>query len=95
MFTDGGKQINQQLNSRAGLAVNNAVFSRFFIVNEYTEVFRPVRGSLELIDLLVVIFSVRFTGVLFVQTKNDDDVVGFLFGYQVPGDDDCGDVQVN
>jgi syndecan 4 len=53
VFSDGGKQINQQLNSRAGLAVNNAVFS-----------------------------SVRFTGVLFVQDETDDDVVGFLFGYQ-------------
>lgn len=55
VFSDGGKQINQRLNSRAGLAVNNAVFS-----------------------------SVRFTGVLFVQddVTNDDDVVGFLFGYQ-------------
>ena len=46
-----------------------------------------------MIDLLVVIFSVRFTGVLFVQDEKDDDVVGFLFGYQVPDDDDdgCGD----
>jgi len=53
VFTDGGKQIHQQLNSRAVLAINNAVFS-----------------------------SVRFTGVLFVQDEKDDDVVGFLFGYQ-------------
>ena len=29
VFTDGGKQIHQELNSRAVLAVNNAVFSRF------------------------------------------------------------------
>ena len=28
VFTDGGKQIHQQLNSRAVLAINNAVFSR-------------------------------------------------------------------
>ena len=41
-----------------------------------------------MIDLLVVIFSVRFTGVLFVQEEKDDnDVVGFLFGYQVPDDE--------
>ena len=30
------------------------------------------------------ICSVRFTGVLFVQDEKDDnDVVGFIFGYQV------------
>ena len=36
--------------------------------------------------ILITFASVRFTGVLFVQddVTNDDDVVGFLFGYQVP-----------
>ena len=41
-----------------------------------------------LVIILSFIFSVRFTGVLFVQDeKDDDDVVGFLFGYQVLDDD--------
>ena len=77
MFSDGGKQINQRLNSRAGLAVNNAVFSRYFL-----SFLRPYC----IIMILITFASVRFTGVLFVQddVTNDDDVVGFLFGYQVP-----------
>ena len=39
-----------------------------------------------IIMILITFASVRFTGVLFVQddVTNDDDVVGFLFGYQVP-----------
>ena len=75
MFSDGGKQINQRLNSRAGLAVNNAVFSRLSFLRPYC-----------IIMILITFASVRFTGVLFVQddVTNDDDVVGFLFGYQVP-----------
>ena len=52
-FSDGGKQIFQKLNSRAGLAVGGAVFS-----------------------------SVRYTGVMFVGTNSDDDVIGILFGYK-------------
>ena len=39
-----------------------------------------------IVMILITFASVRFTGVLFVQddVTNDDDVVGFLFGYQVP-----------
>ena len=78
MFSDGGKQINQRLNSRAGLAVNNAVFSRY----HFLSFLRPYC----IIMIFITFASVRFTGVLFVQddVTNDDDVVGFLFGYQVP-----------
>ena len=56
LFNDGGKEITQTLNSRAGLAVGSHKFS-----------------------------SVRFTGTLFVGpalTYLDNDVVGFIFGYQ-------------
>ena len=52
-FSDGGKQIFQKLNSRAGLAVGDAVFS-----------------------------SVRYTGVMFVGTKSDNDAIGIVFGYK-------------
>jgi len=52
-ITNGGREITQKVNSRAGLAVQPAVFS-----------------------------SVRFSGVLFVNSTYDNDLVGIIFGYQ-------------
>eukprot|EP00794_Sanderia_malayensis_P009735 gene9735-10730_t len=63
---------------------NSQKFPKWVVRNQGKEVVQVKNSVPSILVGKTVYEGIDFTGTMFVQTRNDDDFIGFVFGYQSP-----------